>query len=408
MINLTTKRKFIYATFELIVIFIIIFSFSSSILADNTVSNTVSNEVRPLTLQEQQNQVQEQLTNAQNQLTYVENELTEKVVLIQRTQDKIDKYQADLDQVNREYNTLQNQVVQAEQQLNAIQDKYNKKEELMKKRLISMYKRGTTNYLDVLLESKDVIDLIANYFIVETMLEYDTQTLKEIAETKQQMQRIANDLQEKKVKMKLTKAEAEKQTVILTNTKTILENEKASLNDTEVSLVAAIDSYKKQQEEINNLIAYSIQNSTYELQYTGGVMIWPTYTTSYITSPFGNRMHPIQGIVKGHDGIDIGADMGDPIYAAADGIIIYYGWMSGYGNTVMIDHGISNEGNKVVTLYGHGSEYIDGLSVGSFVKTGTVVMKVGSTGNSTGPHVHFEVRENGVATDPKKYLSASQ
>lgn len=81
--------------------------------------------------------------------------------------------------------------------------------------------------------------------------------------------------------------------------------------------------------------------------------------------------------------------------------------MSGYGNTVMIDHGTNDDGVKIVTLYGHGNNFIDGLAVGSTVTKGQVVMKMGSTGNSTGPHIHFEVRENGVATDPKKYLSSN-
>ena len=117
-------------------------------------------------------------------------------------------------------------------------------------------------------------------------------------------------------------------------------------------------------------------------------------------------MHPIQGIVKNHDGIDIGGHTNDPVYAAQDGVIIYYSWMSGYGNTVMIDHGTNDEGVKIVTLYGHGDSFIDELTVGSEVKKGQLILNMGSTGNSTGSHVHFEVRENGVAVDPKKYLSS--
>ena len=137
-------------------------------------------------------------------------------------------------------------------------------------------------------------------------------------------------------------------------------------------------------------------------------MIWPTLESSYITSPFGSRLHPIQGIVKNHAGIDIGGNTGDPIYAAADGVIIYYSWMGGYGNTVMVEHGTTVDGTKVVTLYGHGSAHLPELSVGSYVSQGQEIMKMGSTGNSTGPHVHFEVRENGIAVDPKKYLSSEQ
>ena len=155
-----------------------------------------------------------------------------------------------------------------------------------------------------------------------------------------------------------------------------------------------------------NLIQYAIQGSTYELKYSGGVMMWPTLESSYITSPYGSRPHPIQGVIKNHDGIDIGGNTGDPVYAAADGIVIYSDFNNGgYGNMIMIDHGVSNEGMKIVTLYAHGDERLK--NIGDVVKKGDIIMEMGSTGNSTGSHVHFEVRENGVHVDPKKYLSSN-
>ena len=136
-------------------------------------------------------------------------------------------------------------------------------------------------------------------------------------------------------------------------------------------------------------------------------MQWPTVQNAYITSPFGTRLHPIYGIMKLHKGIDIGGGVkiGDPIYAAADGVIIYSNYNEGgYGNMVMIDHGLDSNGVKIITLYGHGNKLLK--NVGDTVKKGDAIMELGSTGNSTGPHVHFEVRENGVAVDPKKYLSS--
>lgn len=407
------KQK-IYA---LIMIILITLSFSHAIYAEenqttnttNTANNTnaTGNTVRALTLQEQKNQVQEQLTTANNQLTYVQDELSAKLVNIQKMQDKIAEYQAQADNANYKYQELQKQVQNVETELSKIQRDYNKKDRMLRARLVEMYKKGTTNYLDVLLGSKDIIDFVSNYFIVETIAKYDSESLDNIKKQKQKIEKLTNELNEKKVTLKVTKNNAETQAVILANTKTILESEKASLDESEKQIIAQIDSYKKQQEEINNLINSSIVASTYELQYSGGIMLWPTLTTSYITSPFGSRLHPIQGITRVHDGIDIGGDTGDPIYASSDGVIIYYGWMSGYGNTVMIDHGTNNQGVKIVTLYGHGSEYISGLGIGSNVKKGQEVMKIGSTGNSTGPHVHFEVMENGTPVDPKTYLSSS-
>ncbi len=403
--------------FNVIMIILIILSFSHVIYAEenetsNETENETSNEasnnsIKTLTLQEQKNQVQEQLATANDQLTYVQGELSAKVVNIQNLQDKIAQYQKQVDEVNEEYQKLQSQVNEIEKQLTSVESQYNRKDKLLRKRLVEMYKKGSSNYLDVLLGSKDIIEFISNYFMIETVTSYDTKSLEKLNSQKQQITKLSNELNEKKVNMKIAKNNAEKQSVILANTKTILENEKASLDDSEQSIIAKIDNYKNQQEEINNLIQSSITTSTYELQYSGGIMIWPTLSSSYITSQFGSRLHPIQGIVKSHDGIDIGGHTGDPIYAAANGVIIYYAWMGGYGNAVMVDHGTNADGTKIVTLYGHGNAFIPELSVGSQVTQGQEIMKMGSTGNSTGPHVHFEVRENGVPTDPKKYLSSS-
>ena len=153
-------------------------------------------------------------------------------------------------------------------------------------------------------------------------------------------------------------------------------------------------------EDLENQIQAAINwSGALAIQYKGGVMLWPIAVDgTYITSPYGNRLHPIQGVYRYHDGIDIGnAGFGAPVVAAADGIVTYAGVMSGYGNCVMINHG-----DGIVTLYGHGQEIYTEL--GATVKQGDVIMAVGSTGNSTGPHLHFEVRKFGVAVDPIPYL----
>ena len=129
-------------------------------------------------------------------------------------------------------------------------------------------------------------------------------------------------------------------------------------------------------------------------------MIWPVGVEgTRITSNYGTRLHPIQGVYKFHSGLDIGnAGYGAPALAAEDGVVTYAGWMGGYGNCVMISHG-----NGISTLYGHGQTII--TEVGAEVKQGDVIMLVGSTGNSTGPHLHFEVRLNGTAVNPLPYLN---
>ena len=369
-------------------------------------NNQTSNSVNTLSLNEQKEQVSEELAKAEEQLTYVQEELSQAVVDLQKMDDKINEYQATLNQVNSQYSELQQKVSESETKLEEAKEKYEKKLNLLKNRLVAIYKHGETKYLDVLLNSRNIIDFISKYYVVQRIAEIDSKTIEDLKEQKTELEKINNELKEDKAQMKIAKVEAEKQTVILTNTKTVYENQKNSLSESEKQLNAQIETYKKQQEELENLIQYTISGSTYELKYSGGVMIWPTLGTSYITSPYGSRLHPIQGVIKNHDGIDIGGSTGDPVYAAADGIVIYSAFNTGgYGNMIMIDHGLNSEGVKIVTLYAHGNKLLK--SVGETVKQGDTIMEMGSTGNSTGPHVHFEVRENGTDVDPKLYLSAT-
>ncbi len=373
---------------------------------NNALQNETNNTVNTLSLSEQKEQVEQELQKAQEQLTYVQEELSDSIIELQQMDDKINEYQNTLNEVNTKYQELQKKVEESEKQLKIAQDDYDKKMDLLKKRLVAIYKNGETKYLDVLMNSRSIIDFVSKYFVVQRITEYDSKTIKELEEKKLELEKINNQLESDKAEMKLAKVEAEKQTVVLANTKTVYENHKNSLSESEKQLNSQIETYKKQQQELENLIQYTISGSTYELKYSGGVMIWPTLESSYITSPYGSRLHPIQGVVKNHDGIDIGGSTGDPVYAAADGIIIYSQFNTGgYGNMVMIDHGLNSEGVKIVTLYAHGSKLLK--NVGDTVKQGDIIMEVGSTGNSTGPHVHFEVRENGTDVDPKNYLSSN-
>ena len=133
-------------------------------------------------------------------------------------------------------------------------------------------------------------------------------------------------------------------------------------------------------------------------KYIGGELAWPVPGYTRISSKYGMRTHPITGVYKLHTGVDISAPMGANFIAANDGVVTKAGMNSAYGNMVIIDHG-----GGISTLYAHGSEIL--VQVGQVVKRGDAVLKVGSTGYSTGPHAHFEVRMDGVVTDPMPYIT---
>ena len=375
---------------------------ANTVNSSNTVNNTTS-DIKPLTLQQQREAVNENLNKANEQLAYVQNELSQAVLKIQDLQDKINGYESTISKINLDYGKLQEKVEQTEVELIKQQVRYDAQEELLKKRLVAVYNKGNISYLNVLLGANNFIEFLSLYTAVSQIAKYDKSQLDNMKAEKAEIQRKNDEMTKQKEEIRLAKANAQQQEVLLTNTKIMMEGYKQSLTESDKQINAQITAYKAQQQEIENMITQSIVQSTYELSYAGGVMIWPTLKSGYITSPFGNRMHPIQGIVKSHYGIDISGVIGTPVYAAADGVIIYSGWMGGYGNTIMIDHGVDGNGNKVISLYGHSSKLLK--NVGEIVKQGDTILEIGSTGNSTGPHLHFEIRENGIPTDPKKYLS---
>ena len=182
----------------------------------------------------------------------------------------------------------------------------------------------------------------------------------------------------------------------LANTKTMRQYYISKLSTEEQKLQAKIDEYNEQVETIEAEIKLMALNSI-SADYIGGAFTWPIPGYTTITSEYGMRVHPITGAYKLHTGTDIGAPMGADFVAMAKGVVTKASMTPAYGNMVIIDHG-----GGVQTLYAHGSEIL--VQVGQEVEAGTPVLKVGSTGYSTGPHAHFEIRINGQPVNPMDYL----
>lgn len=181
------------------------------------------------------------------------------------------------------------------------------------------------------------------------------------------------------------------------NTKKMRESFIEKLSEEEQQVQSKIDEINMQYEEVNRQILELVQQGI-DTQYIGGELAWPVPGYTRITSKYAMRVHPITGQYKLHTGIDIGAPEGSNFVAANDGIIIQAGINTAYGKMVIVDHG-----GGISTLYAHGSEIL--VQLGQSVKRGEPVLKVGSTGYSTGPHAHFEVRIGGLTTDPLPYIT---
>ena len=389
------KKKII----SIILIVLILQYFCTFVFAENSINNEITNETEKL--EEQKQEVEDKIKDTNIKLDYLQDELSATMLRVQEIEDKVLEYEKDSEELGQKVETLQTSIDEAQAKLQTATQNYDEKMDILAKRLVTMYESGDTTYLDVLLKSKNLTDFISRYYVIEEMAEYDTEIINQIKEEKENIETTRQKLENEQAEIKVVKAKAEQTSIVLNNTKTLQNSYIKKLSSEEKKLQEQITSFKQEEAEIEAKILAATNGIDADIQYTGGEMLWPVAIEgTVITSNFGIREHPIQGVVKEHTGIDIGnAPLGTPVVAAADGIVSYAGWLGGYGNCVMINHG-----DGIVTLYGHGNKIL--TAVGAEVKKGDTIMEVGSTGNSTGPHLHFEVRVNGICTNPLAYVKA--
>lgn len=398
----------------IIIICLTLLCFSINVFSDNEITNseltnteatnTENTEVANKTLEEQKEEIENKLNESNIRLEYITGELSTSLQKVQELTDSITDYEQKYNQLQDQITSLEQEIANTDRSLAEIESEYERKDKLLRKRVVALYEDGNTSYLDVLLSSENLIDFLSNYYMLQQIIEFDNDLLDELEAQKQLIEQKKAKQEQKKMDLRVAKAKQGQMKILMENQKMLQENYAAKLSDEEKKLHEQIEKYKAEQAEIEEMIQAAIQwSGGLAIQYTGGVMIWPVgIPGTYITSPYGNRLHPIQGVERYHDGIDIGnAGFGAPVVAAADGIVTYAGRMGGYGNCVMINHG-----DGIVSLYGHGQEIK--TTLGASVKQGDVIMAVGSTGNSTGPHLHFEIRKNGLPVDPIPFLSGNK
>ncbi|MFN4219300.1 MAG: murein hydrolase activator EnvC family protein [bacterium] len=253
------------------------------------------------------------------------------------------------------------------------------------------------NFVVVIFSAKSP-DLFLDYwYILKELIKTDVELISTLNNKKTELIKKNAELinLSKELENVEKKLESEKKyySSLLAKRQELLRKYQEEINKTKQNIEYYESIQKEKYEELQRYIARNVSRTRI---YRGGRFLWPT-TSSVITSYFGYRVHPIWGGTRFHSGIDIGAPYGAPIYAAADGVVIFAGWYYGYGNTIIIDHG-----SGISTLYAHCSS----ISVykGQVVSKGQVIGRVGSTGNSTGPHLHFEIQINGQPVNPLNYL----
>ena len=339
---------------------------------------------------------------------------------------KIEVTNAELSTIEAKLNELNNSIIANKEKLRIAEEQLFKRNDTFEQRLRVMYKRGTVGYIEVLLDSTDIADFLTRADMIKKVVDHDVTLLDTMKKERDIIEKTKKELEVQQIHVASVKREIEtKKSELLVATRAKeellgkLEADRAQMEQQHDALTLEADALsavilKKQQEaaaaaaaadaasKASSASSAPSQSSgettvvdTGEISSKG--MTWPAPGYSRVSSPFGYRIHPIFGTKKMHTGIDIAAPMGASIVAATDGVVQSAGGLGGYGNAVIIDHG-----GGIATLYAHNSKLL--VSAGQSVQRGQVIAKAGSTGYSTGPHLHFEVRKNGTYINPLPWI----
>lgn len=334
---------------------------------------------------------------------------------------KLKQIQADLDAANARLQSIRSrqaeinaQIVQTQNEIVKMEAYLKTRQNVLNRRVRAIYMHGQLNYLEVILGANSFSDFANRVELLKRVIRSDYNLILEIQKQKAAIEAKKAQLEEDKRQLDALAAEAEKTQKEIAAKKAEQQKVLDAAKSNKAAAAQMEQDLNAQLASVRNLIQQRLaaaeaarqaaqQTSSDEggggnddnyVQGTGA-MGWPC--SGPITSPFGYRTHPIFGTTIFHAGIDIGVDYGTPIHAADSGVVVYSGWISGYGNAVIIDHG-----GGISTLYGHNQSLA--VSEGQSVSKGSVIAYAGSTGNSTGPHCHFEVDVNGSPVNPMGYL----
>lgn len=364
----------------------IVISISSLFVFANE-ANRLKQEINNLSKKQQQIEKEMKKNVQQQKNVYAE---------IQKLQVEIEKIENEISLLHHDITITQKKIDVASRELVRAEENIDDKKDLLGSRLNVMYRSGSIGYAEVILSSKSFPELLTNLDMVKLIVQHDVDLLKYLQEQR-------DSIEDKKVKLETDK----KQLISLkNNVETKKKNLQVSRGQQE-RLRKELVSDKEEMEKQYNIWEKEIKDSESKLkklqstgQYVGGKLQWPVPGYSRISSPYGNRIHPILKTQRFHSGIDVPAPTGTSIVAAGQGKVVYSGDMGGYGKTIVIDHG-----GGIMTLYAHNSRLL--LSVGDSVTRGQKVALAGSTGLSTGPHLHFEVRKDGKYVDPIPYVKGN-
>lgn len=383
-------------------------------------------------IDKEKQEIKDKKAQQDNELSSLFEKIEAKGKELKDAEKDVEVFQVKIDKLQDEINVIQKSIDNAEAEILEKQNLINKKEQemintqkMLGERLRSYYKMNiTSQFIYMIIKSDGLGELLGNIQSINRVINIDRDLMDSIKEIKQELLVEKDSLDKRVVKEKVDKEnlttkqseifEAQKEFVVIKDAKKAQMDELLALEAEKENVIASLTKEEQDlQHQIGDLVAYD-KNLQDELQAifdniqsesngnggnpgqdNGEGFLRPT--NGAITDPFGPRINPVTGQQGMHKGVDFGDWYGTPIKATKSGVVTYSGWISGYGNSVIIDHG-----GGVTSLYGHAESL--NVSLNQKVNRGDVIAKVGSTGMSTGPHLHFEIRINGQPVNPMNYV----
>lgn len=343
--------------------------------------------------------LQAQIRNERNERNAIYKKIRESNATLADLDKRMTEAQKKLDNLQAQMKNLNINIKATKSQIEEAQKVIDENDALLDQRIRVMYKTSDITYLQLLLESQSIPDLISNVYNVQTIVNSDIELLEELEQKRQELKEYEERLLKEKDRMTQVQSSIKAEQTQLTQASAQQVKVKESL-----AMEEAISSNKLKQLRSEDsaleqkILAAQRKSGSANTPYKGGSMLWPLPIRGTLTSGYANRRSPISGRYEFHMGQDIAAPRGTAVYAANAGTVITSQYQRSYGNVVMIDHG-----GGISTVYAHNSSLL--VSAGQTVTRGQQIARVGSTGDSTGNHLHFEVRVNGKAVNPMQYFS---
>lgn len=354
-------------------------------------------------LQNKQNNINQQIKDTENEISAVKEEMSDTMKQIQDLNTQISGYQSEIDDLEYKISDLEKDIEESQEKLNEAEKNYNKQEEAFKNRIVAQYEAGETTYLDVLLGGGSLWDMVSNWYVVSEIADLDNQMLGQMEKNKNEIEEAKKALETNKEQIEITKKNKEQKASALKSSQATKEQYVNELSDNEKELNAELEKLKKANDAITRELKAMENKYSDKIANLGGTGTLQRPVRSGVITA---TMYYSSG--RYHGALDYGVPVGTEVYAAAEGVVLAANWSNGgLGNYVCIQHS-----GGLRTYYGHGNGTFY-VKPGDVVKKGQLIMLSGNTGNSSGPHLHFEVRVspynwsywgNDSRRDPRNYL----